>query len=412
METKTQVVRLAELATPLADIAILVATPKERDAVLTLMRDAASNPTFKKVLAEKAVYYLGEIGLYEVVLTMCEAGSVGRAGSALAASEMLRIWQPRVLLLVGIAFGAGDGTRKSKPRQVLGDVLVSTKVLLYEKARVGSTDTIQRGAIPEAGQALIARARNLSFTWTPKNGGARHALFGGILSGEKLVDSLAFKRKLLQSFPEAIGGEMEASGAYSAAATCNVEWLLIKAVCDWADGSKNDKAHGLAASNAAAFAKCLLEEPGLDSLQRAQVLDQGQTVGTMSVSAMLASDFRREILKAMSARMESARDVERLAAAYNSTTPDSQLRCYQDSERDRLLVRRAAECEAWLNAYEIASQHFLDGKISEQDFRRLYRQEIIDLCTQSEGDHWSMLTRQDRQEFTAIWAAFDRMKST
>jgi nucleoside phosphorylase len=32
-----------------------------------------------------------------------------------------------------------------------------------------------------------------------------------------------------------------------------VDWILVKAICDWADGSKNDSAQVLAANNAANF---------------------------------------------------------------------------------------------------------------------------------------------------------------
>lgn len=38
--------------------------------------------------------------------------------------------------------------------------------------------------------------------------------------------------------PEAPGGEMEGTGLYSAAQRKKVDWLLVKAVCDWADGKK------------------------------------------------------------------------------------------------------------------------------------------------------------------------------
>ena len=49
---------------------------------------------------------------------------------------------------------------------------------------------------------------------------------------------------------------MEGTGLYSAAQRRKVDWIIIKAVCDWADGNKGqDKAarQQLAAENAAHF---------------------------------------------------------------------------------------------------------------------------------------------------------------
>lgn len=75
--------------------------------------------------------------------------------------------------------------------------------------------------------------------------------FGLVLSGEKLIDSLAYKKRLLALEPEAVGGEMEGAGLYAAANDAGVDWILVKAICDWADGTKNSAAQPQAARNAA-----------------------------------------------------------------------------------------------------------------------------------------------------------------
>ncbi|GAB4200683.1 MAG: hypothetical protein OHK0022_22000 [Roseiflexaceae bacterium] len=70
------------------------------------------------------------------------------------------------------------------------------------------------------------------------------------------MDNLAFRNQLLAIEPEAIGGEMEGAGLYLAAHDAQVPWMLVKAICDWADGNKGeDKAarQALAAQNAATF---------------------------------------------------------------------------------------------------------------------------------------------------------------
>ncbi len=49
---------------------------------------------------------------------------------------------------------------------------------------------------------------------------------------------------------------MEGMGLYDAASEKHVDWILIKAICDWADGNKGrnkDENQQLAAENAARF---------------------------------------------------------------------------------------------------------------------------------------------------------------
>ena len=87
-----------------------------------------------------------------------------------------------------------------------------------------------------------------------------------MLSGEKLVDNLAFRQELLAFEPEAIGGEMEGAGLYVACQDRHVDWILVKAICDWADGNKatdKDARQATAACNAALFVLHTLQKVGL-----------------------------------------------------------------------------------------------------------------------------------------------------
>jgi len=89
---------------------------------------------------------------------------------------------------------------------------------------------------------------------------------GLLLSGEKLVDNYDFREQLRQLEPEAIGGEMEGAGLYAAAQRKRVDWLVIKAICDWADGEKGyqkQQRQQIAAENAAGFVMYVLKQGGL-----------------------------------------------------------------------------------------------------------------------------------------------------
>ena len=86
--------------------------------------------------------------------------------------------------------------------------------------------------------------------------------FGPILSGEKLIDNSDFKSCFFEKHPNAIGGEMEGVGVATCAEREKCEWILVKAICDWADGKKTDDHHGFAAASAVSFICHVLSQPG------------------------------------------------------------------------------------------------------------------------------------------------------
>jgi hypothetical protein len=81
----------------------------------------------------------------------------------------------------------------------------------------------------------------------------RHGL---ILTGASLIDDIDYRDQLLKLEGEAIGGEMEGAGLYVSSQEHKVDWIVIKAICDWADGRKSyqkEDRQKLAAKNAAEF---------------------------------------------------------------------------------------------------------------------------------------------------------------
>lgn len=70
------------------------------------------------------------------------------------------------------------------------------------------------------------------------------------------MDNIDFREQLRELEPETIGGEMEGAGLYAACQDNHVDWILVKAICDWAGGNKaqnKDEYQRLAADNAARF---------------------------------------------------------------------------------------------------------------------------------------------------------------
>jgi nucleoside phosphorylase len=199
---------------------------------------------------------LGEVSNSRVVLVQSEMGTSGPGGSLLTVSEAIRALEPVAVIMTGIAFGMDPSG------QAIGEILVSENLRPYELQRVGMAAGLPRVILrsdrPHAATALLRRFKAAQYSWA----GAK-LRFGLVLSGEKLVDNLAFREQLLVLEPEALGGEMEGAGLYAACQDAKVDWILVKAICDWADGQKaHDRAarQKLAADNAARFVLHVLQQ--------------------------------------------------------------------------------------------------------------------------------------------------------
>ena len=121
---------------------------------------------------------------------------------------------------------------------------------------------IPRGGKPRAADSLLRRVRDLDqkLENTPK---WPKLHIGTVMCGEKLVDHRPTRDALLKIEPEAIGGEMEGCGIENACRQTKTDWIVIKGICDWADGGKNcttkDRDQRDAADNAALVVKAMLD---------------------------------------------------------------------------------------------------------------------------------------------------------
>ncbi|EHR72750.1 WD40 repeat-containing protein [Burkholderiales bacterium JOSHI_001] len=185
---------------------------------------------------QRTYHELGRHGGFRVLHTTCEMGSGTPGGAQATITRAIGDWQPEAVLAVGVAFGVNLG------KQAEADVLVSQHLLPYEAQRVNKNGSITaRGGKVPASTAWLNRVRSVH------NTRQRHASddwpvlhIGTLLSGEKLVDNLDYRKSLTQMADKVVGGEMEGGGVFTAteSAETKVHWLVIKAISDWADGSK------------------------------------------------------------------------------------------------------------------------------------------------------------------------------
>lgn len=185
-----------------------------------------------RVYEGSQTYYLGMFGKYKIAHVQCAMGSISRDSSIMTVSTALAKLKSKVVIMIGIAFGVDE------LKQKIGDVLVAESVIPYNSKRVGELSTIQRGIEAQSSQILLNRFKNIR-NWEHITGEGKKAelIFTRILSGEELVDNLEHRNKLIEEFKDSKGGEMEGAGLYAACGN-KIDWILVKGICDFADGRK------------------------------------------------------------------------------------------------------------------------------------------------------------------------------
>ena len=232
-----------------ADVLLVTVTKVETLAVFDALKKHGGSDPEARGIADKTFFSLGIINGATVWLVQAEMGSGGVGATHQTVDKGIAALSPGAVIMVGIAFGVDE------EKQTIGDVLVSRQLMLYDLQRAGTWEgELQikpRGDRPHASAWLIDRFRAAELTWLEAN-----VEVGLVLTGEKLVDNLKLRQQLLALEPEAIGGEMEGAGLYVACHDAKVDWMLVKAVCDWADGEKHvgkKERQAIAARNAASF---------------------------------------------------------------------------------------------------------------------------------------------------------------
>ena len=228
-----------------ADILLVTATEAESRAVLEVADESTGRPSRSLEVGNGTYRDLGKVNDKGVWLIQSEMGAGGPGGAQETVGQAIREVNPEEVIMVGIAFGA------NRERQKIGDVLVAKQLHMYEPQRRAADRVTPRGDKVAASPRLLQRFRNAKLDWKTAN-----VHFGLLLSGEKLNDDDQFVQELLIQEPEAIGGEMEGAGLYVPCLAAKKDWILVKAVCDWADGKKSKgktERQEKAARNAALF---------------------------------------------------------------------------------------------------------------------------------------------------------------
>ena len=257
-------------------ILLVTANRHEYNAVLTLLEPFKNSSLLKhtchpqiSVLKGSATYVFGKFGAFNAaVYRMVEQGPAA-AQDVITDTAHYFGHSLNAIFAVGVACGI-EGKNEYL------DVLVSSKITSYQKARYGTKnkelDIRSRGPTDLPTSSFLLNIFNHPPYWPTDEKHGTVAILtkkpvlhqGIILSGNKLVDNPGFKKELLDNYaPEAIGIEMEGAGLFHNNKGHNFEILIVKAVCDFGDGKKNKKYQPTAALLAAECLKHYLSDANL-----------------------------------------------------------------------------------------------------------------------------------------------------
>ena len=245
---------------PRPDVVLVTVNKHETRAVFDAFQAATGGVAVAVPLEDRVYHDLGTLNGTRVFQAISEMGSGGIGAMQQTVDKAIRALDPGVVIAVGIAFGVDEN------KQAIGDILLSKQLRPYELQRIGKDEIVPRGPRPDASPRLLNHF--WGFGQTKWNGAQVKS--GVILTGEKLVDNVDYRSQLLSFESEAIGGEMEGAGLYASGYDHKVDWIVLKAICDFADGNKGkdkEERQTLAAKNAVKF---LIESLQYAPLKRQQ----------------------------------------------------------------------------------------------------------------------------------------------
>lgn len=243
-------------------------TPRSSPRLIITCANSIEEEALRKILAtdrgyapklmltaETTYWDLGRIGETECFLVRTDSGSVGGAASLATLQDAIDRLAPTVVASCGICFGLRPENQR------VGDLVVATRIRSYEEVRLGtardgSLQVRERGQAADLDPVLNLRTRGLLANYDGVE-------FGEVLSGQKVIDQVAFRDQLASRFPDARVGEMEGSGLVAACGRRRTPWIMIKGISDFADGRKKNHEIGmqnLASSSAASAINYLISE--------------------------------------------------------------------------------------------------------------------------------------------------------
>jgi nucleoside phosphorylase len=200
---------------------------------------------------------LGRLGSFEVVAVETGIGPLQFGGSASRGIIAQSSTGATAIVQIGMAFGVDRDT------QQIGDVLVSTEIIPYDRRQVRRDLEGNRPYLVDyslAGRFPAKKGMIELFQNEAERTQGFQVLFGALLSGGARIFSAAFREELVAGVPAGdepvIGGEMEGAGLLSVSPVDDPIWIVVKGISDFADEQRDTeikRTRPIACINAARF---------------------------------------------------------------------------------------------------------------------------------------------------------------
>ena len=239
------------------DCALVTALPKELDKLLFHFRHSISitenSRVFYETTTPSGIKLVGSV-----------AQGVGQINAVALVSDLIRKYEPKTVILVGITGGLDRNIK-------LGDVVISSQIIDYEIGKITPSGLDIRWSVYPVDSSLLNKAlsyRNNSwveYIRTPRpdeKGKAPSCHIGLYLSGNKVIADEKAAGALLSFWKRASAIEMEAAGiaAILRQMPNPPGFITMKGVCDYADSNKSDLWQEYAADAAASFAYSFIND--------------------------------------------------------------------------------------------------------------------------------------------------------
>jgi nucleoside phosphorylase len=247
------------------DFAIITAIKIERLAILKCFEIDEVSDRFRFPKNNRTYWRtrlrLRDGNFYEIVVA--QTLDTANVEAALLTNDLIRDWDPKAILMVGIAAAA-------KPEQSLGDLIVGKEIYCYEMSKITDSGHLYEPRTIRTDPVLRDRANSFdnkfSILVDPPDRCANfpNVTIGVIASGDKVIADASERDKIASTNRKIMAIEMEGYGVVSAAWQSfeQIRCLVIRALCDYADNDKNDAWHEYAAAVAAGYTKhFLLDRP-------------------------------------------------------------------------------------------------------------------------------------------------------
>lgn len=237
-------------------ILIITALKKELEPVLNTIVSPLRNRLFIEMKNGRKYYIYKESATLTIICTSFL--EMGQVNAALAIQDAVNSYGISKVIMTGICGGI-DRTMK------YGDIIISDQIVNYDLAKIKSNELVEvRWDVYRSDFELVQSMRmHNDGRWSsylkrefPESKYEKPSVYSGIvLSGNKVIANYEEVKRFTQTWAKALAVEMEAGGISAALHRMQnpPSFVMVKAICDFADSEKSDDWQEYAAYASAVF---------------------------------------------------------------------------------------------------------------------------------------------------------------